>query len=554
MSSASPYLSVVVAARNDDHGGNLLGRVQTFLNAFINQMKRYNLPSELIIVDWNPPEIRPPLMDALKWPPALDPCCVRVIEVPADVHRRYRYSEVLPLYQMIAKNVGIRRARGQFILATNIDILFSDELVAYLSARQLESRRMYRIDRYDVMSDVPIDGTVDEQLAYCRNHLIRVNTREGTFRITPDGRRALESVDIAEPDAGVSFGPGWFAVESAGSEGIFRSVENNAEVFVRPSSHPLLPLIFDIEPAFGAGGKPFVLRAVTADGVELCSTVVESRTNVPVPLPAGCSTFNLLVVGGGYASPHDPRIVNFRVFRCRRGSAEQALHDEGPSAALGKSQTEPASLLKMALHPIATLQGLAARIAKGGPAVQISLPVGPLMVRVARMFAKTESAMHPEPIEPCNTVKSLPETPRPSALSPMFLHTNACGDFTLMERDQWFDLRGYPEFDAFSMNIDSVLCCAAHHAGFAEKILPDPMRIYHIEHRIGSGWTPEGQADLFTRIAAKGIPWLEYREYVVWAEQMRRFNSTMIFNRKDWGLANDGLTESTLPSSAPSRK
>ena len=116
---------------------------------------------------------------------------------------------------------------------------------------------MYRIDRYDVMPGVPIDGPVDEQLAYCRNHLIRVNTREGTFRITPDGRRALESVDIAEPESGVSFGPGWFAVESAGPEGVFRCVENNAQVFVLPSSVPPLPLIFDIEPAFGAGGKPF---------------------------------------------------------------------------------------------------------------------------------------------------------------------------------------------------------------------------------------------------------------------------------------------------------
>ena len=53
--------------------------------------------------------------------------------MPPGVHRRYQYSEALPLYQMIAKNVGIRRARGQFVLATNIDIIFSDELVEYLS-------------------------------------------------------------------------------------------------------------------------------------------------------------------------------------------------------------------------------------------------------------------------------------------------------------------------------------------------------------------------------------------------------------------------------------
>ena len=61
---------------------------------------------------------------------------------------------------MIAKNVGIRRARGQFILATNIDILFSDELAEYLATRRLEHGRMYRIDRHDAMSDVPVDVPV----------------------------------------------------------------------------------------------------------------------------------------------------------------------------------------------------------------------------------------------------------------------------------------------------------------------------------------------------------------------------------------------------------
>ena len=35
---------------------------------------------------------------------------------------------------MIAKNVGIRRARGEFVLATNIDILFSSELACIFAA------------------------------------------------------------------------------------------------------------------------------------------------------------------------------------------------------------------------------------------------------------------------------------------------------------------------------------------------------------------------------------------------------------------------------------
>src|ERR1035441_681609 len=124
----APYLSVVVTARNDDHGGNLLRRMQVFVDAWINQAKRHNLSSELIVVEWNPPAGRRRLADALRWPGDTGPCDVRILEVPPEVHARYRHAAALPLYQMIAKNVGIRRARGEFILATNIDLLFSHEL------------------------------------------------------------------------------------------------------------------------------------------------------------------------------------------------------------------------------------------------------------------------------------------------------------------------------------------------------------------------------------------------------------------------------------------
>ena len=141
MAGERPYLSVVVTARNDDHGGNLLGRMQAFVNGWIAQCKRHSLDAELILVEWNPPEGRPGLADALHWPKDLGPCEVRIIQVPPDLHRRYAHAEAQPLYQMIGKNAGIRRARGQFVLATNIDIIFSNELVAFLAERKLEPRR-----------------------------------------------------------------------------------------------------------------------------------------------------------------------------------------------------------------------------------------------------------------------------------------------------------------------------------------------------------------------------------------------------------------------------
>ena len=60
-SNAAPYLSVVAASRNDDHGGDPLIRTQIFINNFARQCEKYRLSAELIIVDWNPVIDRPGL-------------------------------------------------------------------------------------------------------------------------------------------------------------------------------------------------------------------------------------------------------------------------------------------------------------------------------------------------------------------------------------------------------------------------------------------------------------------------------------------------------------
>src|SRR5213075_422580 len=46
-----------------------------------------------------------------------------------------------------------------------------------------------------------------------------------------------------------------------------------------------------------------------------------------------------------------------------------------------------------------------------------------------------------------------------------YLHTTACGDFTMLSREQWHRLHGYPEFEAFSFHIDSLFCYMAHYSG-----------------------------------------------------------------------------------------
>src|SRR3989449_2053135 len=173
-------LSIVATSRNDDHGGNLLHRMQLFVNGLLEQCRRHQLDAELILVDWNPPPDKPKLKDALSYPVKNGRCDVRIIEVPSEIHQRFKHSDQLPLFQMIAKNVGIRRARAPFVLATNIDILFSEELMAFLALRQLEDRFMYRLDRYDVPAELPTEMPVPQLLDFCRNNVTRVYTRWGS--------------------------------------------------------------------------------------------------------------------------------------------------------------------------------------------------------------------------------------------------------------------------------------------------------------------------------------------------------------------------------------
>jgi hypothetical protein len=364
--------------------------MQIFVNGWIEQARRYEISSELILVEWNPPPDRPRLAEALNWPDDFGPCEIRIFEVPPEIHRRYGHADALPLYQMIAKNAGIRRARGRFILATNIDILFSNELAAFFGDGRLEPGRMYRIDRHDVESDVPASAPVEQQLEYCRTHRIRCNAREGTFQVSP-----------LNPGAGPPVGFAW------PSWAWWRTVQS-------------------------------LIRKMANEGSA-------AKFSMPVP-PRFQRWLRFYIEAGGFTG------------MVRRPSQLRRIAAEGP----------PVPLL-----------------------------------------------------------------PPPAGYVP--LHTNGCGDFTLLAREHWFDLRGYPEFDLFSMNLDSLLCFAAHHSGAREEVLGEPMRIYHIEH--GSGWTPEGQAELYRRIAAKGLSFLSSEEVYSMAAQMRRLDAPMIFNSESWGLA-----------------
>ncbi len=315
-------VSIVVTARNDDHGGGFLRRMQVFANALIAQCDRHKLKAELIVIEWNTMPDRPGLSEVLEWPEKSDFCSVRFIEVPPEIHNQYTYSSNLGLYQMIAKNVGFRRSRADYFLATNIDILISDELMKFMASDNLRENVLYRVDRYDIPEDIPLDATVEEQLEYCRNNLTRNNERDGTRNFMT--------------------------------------------------------------------GKYF------------------------------------------------PTYVGLYTDSTR-------------------------------------------------------------------------------------------------------LHFNACGDFTLMHRNDWYALRGYPEFDMYSAHMDSVMLLMAYNAGIRQEILPDEMQTYHIEH--SSSMIAEKAGKLFKDLKSAGVPQIKVPQIEDWAREMNRAGRPLLFNGPDWGHATEELID-----------
>ena len=577
--STQPYISVVVAARNDNHGGNMLGRMQAFLNAWIGQARKYKLPSEIIIVEWNPPAGRPKLMDALEWPDDASPCEVRFVTVSPETHSKFQNADSIPLHQMIAKNAGIRRARGEFVLATNIDIVMSPELMRFFADRRLEKGKIYRINRTDVERNVPAGATAAGIVEFCQNHRLRVFTSEGGFDLAPDGRIALEQDDIVEPDAGISFGSGWYPVDRGSSEP-FRWITPLAELTVVRPANATPSLVMDVETGPSAGRKPIALEIIDPAGSVLTSASLEGRNRLRLHIPDHISTAKLRfrVNGGSVPLARDARILNLRFFGLLwEGWSRRYTNWRGASAgrpATIRVNSVDAQQIELALRagPGERLEQLdfqltdqTGQVILRSSAIVSASASREFLLKVRTGFQLTGQApeepgtaaadslwrielLEAKPGEDWETAFAAPSRFAHHMRNPAYLHTNGCGDFTLLSRDDWFALRGYPEFPIWPMHIDSLLCYAAHHAGIHQVVLDEPMRIFHIEHSSGAGWTPEGEKERAARIEAKRVSVLQQDEVVKWIDRMRRFNAPAIFSQSNWGLAEVDLPETSVES------
>mgnify|MGYP003694635881 CR=1 FL=1 len=129
--ATDPYLSFVIAARNDNYAGGMLRRLQVCIDTFLHQAETFELPSELILVDWNSPPDTQALGDAVDWRTSTRWCSVRVIHrCPSSGSRDtalWRSAAARSDPSSAQRRHDPPRTRRQFVLPTSADILCSGQ-------------------------------------------------------------------------------------------------------------------------------------------------------------------------------------------------------------------------------------------------------------------------------------------------------------------------------------------------------------------------------------------------------------------------------------------
>ena len=161
-----PLLSIVLTGRNDGYGGDFVARFARTLRFNHQQLVARSIPHEVVFIEWAPPADRPSLRDVLLETAA---------EINRDVLSWYvvapEYQTVLSLnprleyLEFLAKNAGVRRARGRFVLTSNCDVYFGRRVLDAIAGGELKPRALYRAPRHDLnlsATSVPTWETLED--------------------------------------------------------------------------------------------------------------------------------------------------------------------------------------------------------------------------------------------------------------------------------------------------------------------------------------------------------------------------------------------------------
>tara|TARA_B100002019_G_C21185605_1_gene556040 strand:- start:79 stop:948 length:870 start_codon:yes stop_codon:yes gene_type:complete len=136
-------LSAVVISRNDNYGGNLADRATYCLNSLIDTF------DEVFYIDWNSPthSLLYDIEDRLTKKGNLKHIVITP-EVASMFTNNDPHAQVC--CETLARNIGIRRATGDYIVSTNIDVIAPKRDHLEKAINELDKNTFYTISRRHV--------------------------------------------------------------------------------------------------------------------------------------------------------------------------------------------------------------------------------------------------------------------------------------------------------------------------------------------------------------------------------------------------------------------
>lgn len=156
------------------------------------------------------------------------------------------------------------------------------------------------------------------------------------------------------------------------------------------------------------------------------------------------------------------------------------------------------------------------------------------------------------------------------------LYTGGPGDFTLMSKSRWHEIRGFPETDLLGGGLDILFAYMAYISGARVESLSDKGYLYHIDHdaRFHSpeaNWlTKSGLRDILpkvvlgklklfirrflpaeTELEKLNIRTMRWTEMANLISDMASGKRSFVFNDETWGLKGERLQEFVLTEAKP---
>lgn len=138
-------LSAVCCGRNDNYGGHFL---ESALYSINSMLKTFD---EVVYVDWNTEEGKKIVTDELHLE---NRDKLRVFHVTPDLVKKITNgTPTPPMCEVLARNIGIRRATGDIIFSVNSDLIISPREQIDLMCQNLKMGDMITLTKQDVELD-----------------------------------------------------------------------------------------------------------------------------------------------------------------------------------------------------------------------------------------------------------------------------------------------------------------------------------------------------------------------------------------------------------------